>query len=461
MQKINDALKEKSVLIIFDEVEDITFGLSSQNHWDNGDDFLLFWKTIRALHQEGDSNFSFIITGVNPQIIEEDTVNDVDNPMFRYVNVTYLSLFNLVKTTEMVQTIGGLTGLIIEERVIEELLLDFGGHPFLIRQVCSKIDKEIPNNNKPFRVSSHFYEKLKIVDKFKNEIYYYFDLIVGVFRKRYPHEFFLIERLANDDYETFYKKVNKSNMSIQHLIGYGILRKIDGMYEFSIETLKLFLEQKSYVEKTNILIKEDNFSAKIQELIYKGETERVEFKTTLEIPVLSKKQKENLEKNQQEYEKALKTGNKEYIESIEDKISPKYTPERGKTLNLMVIKTLAAFANSKGGFLIIGVNEDIHGNPIIEGIGKDLNHFKSEDNIKGKLVNIIEHYINNSFHAFIETTTCIINLKKLMVIEVNPSPHPIYVKYKDTINFYIRRTQSTSKLDMAEMYEYSMNRFKN
>ena len=53
----------------------------------------------------------------------------------------YIPGFDYTQTREMVRKLGKIMGIKFDEGVYTRLVEDYGGHPFLVRRVCSKIGK--------------------------------------------------------------------------------------------------------------------------------------------------------------------------------------------------------------------------------------------------------------------------------------------------------------------------------
>ena len=149
------ALNNERILLIFDEIEHISFDTASTEHWKSGEDFLSFWQTIRAINQKEPHLFSFIVAGVNPHCLEKSMVCGYDNPIFSLVNINYLDLFRYEDVKEMVSNIGGYMGLNFDEEIYSNLNIDYGGHPFLIRHICSLINSDVNNSQRPYKVSKY------------------------------------------------------------------------------------------------------------------------------------------------------------------------------------------------------------------------------------------------------------------------------------------------------------------
>lgn len=142
IESIFNHFNGKRLLIALDEIENITFTLSPTIHWRENIDFIYFWQALRSLFQKRQDLFSVMISGVNPISIETPIVNTYDNPIYRFISPSYLPFFNANEVKEMVSTIGNYMGMRFDDEIYTYLTDDFGGHPFIIRQVCSHLFKE-------------------------------------------------------------------------------------------------------------------------------------------------------------------------------------------------------------------------------------------------------------------------------------------------------------------------------
>ena len=154
----------------------------------------------------------------------------------------------------------------------------------------------------------------------------------------------------------------------------------------------------------------------LTETIYGGESEDVEFKSTLRI---------NL-----------------------------HTGEPDKRMELSVLKTLAGFLNTSGGTLIVGVSDD--GTPV----GIEADKFPNADKMSLHLVNVVKTRMGpgsmTAVHVHFEDyDDC-----RVLVARCHRSPTPVYVKDGETERFYIRTGPSTTELSTSEAHSYMRSRFK-
>ncbi|GAA5032847.1 hypothetical protein GCM10011506_23010 [Marivirga lumbricoides] len=238
--------KSSSCLVVFDEIENITFGTAPTEHWTKELDFVFFWQTIRSTFQKHNKLFSYLIIGTNPMCLEKSSINGKDNPIFNQIYFEYVPNFDVPQTREMVRKLGRIMGLKFDETIFAKLTEDFGGHPFLIRHVCSIINK-ICSETRPIRVDRTIYNQA--VKKFNLENAHYIDMILNVLKEYYQSEFDMLKYIALDDLDTFNELAELSPEFTNHLIGYKILDKINGSYSFRIEAVKDYLLNRHKYEK--------------------------------------------------------------------------------------------------------------------------------------------------------------------------------------------------------------------
>ncbi|GAB6091722.1 hypothetical protein [Spirochaeta dissipatitropha] len=239
LKSIVEHLSANKLIIIIDEIERITFDSSTVSHWKDGDDFIYFWQTIRAIYQKTDF-FTLLIAGTNPRSIEQPRINGSDNPIFNQITYSYVPGFNVQQTRDMVRKLGRIMGITFKETIYSKLNEDYGGHPFLIRQICSLICREFPA--RPYHVDKSTYSIAKKLFSEKTE---YIEMIIGVLQEEYEDEYSLLEFLALEDLDTFRTFADGAPEMIQHLLGYGIIEKVNNNYDFIIEEIREYLIKKN------------------------------------------------------------------------------------------------------------------------------------------------------------------------------------------------------------------------
>ena len=239
-QKIHFELN-KTTLLMFDEVEHITYKKSASSNWGDGLESVYFWKAIRSAFQIENSNFTYCIVGTNPICIEYPTIKHADNPIFCGVTPKYIPGFDVEQTRNMVRKLGRIMGIKFEETLFSKMTEEYGGHPFIIRHLCSFIARKYPA--RPVTIDRIKYNMCR--EEFNKTQGRYFDMLLEVLTDFYPNEYEMLSYLASDDIDTFSYFANEDYSLVQHLIGYGIVQQNDNNFDFKIDVIKDYIIRKS------------------------------------------------------------------------------------------------------------------------------------------------------------------------------------------------------------------------
>ncbi|MGB8035608.1 MAG: RNA-binding domain-containing protein [Nitrososphaeraceae archaeon] len=126
---------------------------------------------------------------------------------------------------------------------------------------------------------------------------------------------------------------------------------------------------------------------------------------------------------------------------------------------LAILKTIAAFMNSEGGTLLVGVDDS--GN--ILGIENDYETFSDRKNWDGwsqHLVNIVRKQIGTEFMSRIKLQSIMYHNKTVAKIKVQKSNNPIFVEFQDgksgqiKTEFYSRAINTTQALNTKQANDY-------
>lgn len=248
IRSIFNAIKKKTILLVFDEIERISPRVGAAEHWSSGRDFLLFWRSIRSAFQGLNGIFSFLLVGTNTFSVEMSMINGEDNPLFNTVISDYIPGFPLDDVREMVRKLGSYMGMRFDDLVFAKLYEDFGGHPFLIRHVCSLIYDGAPQR-RPYIVDKQIYERAK--KNFNSKNASYTEMILEGIRRDFPDEYEMLSYLALEDLDHFNEFLSYADI-IRHVIGYGIIAQSDNSYYFKIEAIKDHIKLMHKYNKQNV-----------------------------------------------------------------------------------------------------------------------------------------------------------------------------------------------------------------
>lgn len=131
-----------------------------------------------------------------------------------------------------------------------------------------------------------------------------------------------------------------------------------------------------------------------------------------------------------------------------------------KDLEKVIIKTVASLLNSeKGGNLLIGVDDS----GTVLGLVNDyktLGKRQDKDGFENFLNSLIFDAYGKEFIPFIEITFHQIYENEICKINLKPSPKPVFVKDEKGENLYVRTGNSTRLLSTREAIEFCKIRFK-
>ncbi|HXK41120.1 MAG TPA: ATP-binding protein [Candidatus Paceibacterota bacterium] len=188
---------------------------------------------------------------------------------------------------------------------------------------------------------------------------------------------------------------------------------VSGYVRFEVvEFFMLILSQLGLI--TLVFAKTLNEEKNIEEIIKSGEHERLEFKTSLRW------------------------------DSKRDMVN--------KELEKAVMKTVAAFLNSDGGHLLIGVDDS--GEPM--GLENDITTLAKQDTdgFENHFNNIFNSMIGAEFRRFVKLTFESIDGKVVCLANVGSSHKPVYLKTGVGEDFYIRTGNVSTPLKMSEAATY-------
>jgi Putative DNA-binding domain len=122
-------------------------------------------------------------------------------------------------------------------------------------------------------------------------------------------------------------------------------------------------------------------------------------------------------------------------------------------VELAALKTIAAFLNSGGGTLIIGVADD--GSPV----GIEADQFSSEDKMYLHLVNLLKARLGPHTMMYVHPHFEDYEQVRVMSVECLPAKSPVFVKDGQVERFYVRTGAATTELTASETHLFVKQRF--
>ncbi len=177
--------------------------------------------------------------------------------------------------------------------------------------------------------------------------------------------------------------------------------------------VKKYAHQLKDVPITSISI--DDFSNEVSKLLNMGESETLEFKSTM---------RKNIKSNR-----------------------------FGKEIELAWLKGIVGFMNTNGGIVLLGVDDDAN----ILGLEKD--EFENDDHVLLHFKNLLNQHIGLEFSGFINPIIGQIEEKTILAIECERANRPAFLRNKNTEDFYIRSGPASVKLRVSEVLKYVRDRY--
>ena len=118
-----------------------------------------------------------------------------------------------------------------------------------------------------------------------------------------------------------------------------------------------------------------------------------------------------------------------------------------------VLKTLSGFLNTNGGRLVVGVSDD--GTPV----GIEADRFPNEDKMSLHLVNIVNGRMGPDAWINMHANFDDYENHRILVVHCEGSRSPVYLKDGNKESFYIRTGPSTTELSVSQAQDYISQRF--
>lgn len=197
--------------------------------------------------------------------------------------------------------------------------------------------------------------------------------------------------------------------------GFGIESDDYGVFLKS-RAAKIFDALKARIEMEH----QEAVNEELEELILSGEGERLEFKSTLRYDLR--------------------------------------TQAVNKKLEYVIAKTIAAFLNTEGGDLLIGIDDESNA----LGLENDFQTLskKNVDGFELQLIEIIKKYIGAPFGQHVKISFPIYDSKQICRIQVSKSGKPVFTKFEEQEDFFVRTGCSSQPLGREDQSAFEKEHWK-
>lgn len=130
-----------------------------------------------------------------------------------------------------------------------------------------------------------------------------------------------------------------------------------------------------------------------------------------------------------------------------------HTKQPDEKMQVSVLKTIAGFLNAKGGTLIVGVSDDG------DSMGLEADGFPNEDKMSLHLVNLVRDRVGEVFLPYVHPHFEEFNGARVLAVRCEKGPKPAFVKDGSLQKFFVRGGNSTAELQGASVTDYVKQRF--
>jgi tetratricopeptide (TPR) repeat protein len=175
--------------------------------------YLEFFALLRGLAQTGGA-ISSVVVAANSLISEKASWEGRENPVFALYQPIFLPPFSDKDTFNMVRELGKGMSVYWDDDALDAVYFEMGGHPFLTRQLCSRIIQA--NHLRPLRIDAEMVNAA--VSSFIREETDKFAQIMELLHTYFPEEEKVLEQCAQG------KVIGEAtDQGLKHLAGYRLL----------------------------------------------------------------------------------------------------------------------------------------------------------------------------------------------------------------------------------------------
>jgi hypothetical protein len=371
---------------------------------------------LRKLVQERD-NFAFVLAGLSSSAIESPELYGAPNPLFSFARPLYLGPFSVSEADELLNGIGRKVSLHWPEDAVALAHGVSGGHALLIRELASIVlQNQRHSRSNTVQIRPGIVHQA--IPKWRTAVASHVRDVLPHLRRYYTDEADLAIMLM-DDPGAFGDFAKSYSDSVGRLVDLGIVSATPDGGWMPTPLLQFSYEFEKRPEADRPVSGGAKPARSVEELISADESELVERKETLRA----------------------------HGGSVPDEV-----------IVDQVLKACLGFLNRRGGHVIVGVTDD----GTVVGIDRDIKMCGSVDKLLQFLTDKVRTKIGNSGIDLISVTTPRCGDSTVMIIEVLPSPEPVFpakpVDGKDGL--FVRNNNTTNVLVGKEALDYVGRRWK-
>ncbi len=129
-----------------------------------------------------------------------------------------------------------------------------------------------------------------------------------------------------------------------------------------------------------------------------------------------------------------------------------HADKAGKEIELAWLKSVVAYLNTDGGFILLGVADD----GAVLGLGSD--QFRNEDKLLLHFENLVQKHVGLEHAGRIKGELRDLDGKRVFLVACAPSDEPAFLRHDDKEDFYVRVGPSSRRLPTSRVLDWIRER---
>lgn len=213
----------KGLAIALDEIEYLCPPHLIGEPHPESQDITQFFGSLRSLVQET-SNFTFLMAGLSPALVEEGMLYGLHNPLFSWATAKYVEPFDVSESVDMLRGLGARMGISWETNAVGMAVQKSGGHVFLLRRLGATVANSIGLDHDTRTVTVRDVQAAQ--RQWALETQHLMQAAIDHLQRYYPKEDKVLRRIAGEGASgTVVSRAATSKM-FRNLINLGLLEQV-------------------------------------------------------------------------------------------------------------------------------------------------------------------------------------------------------------------------------------------
>lgn len=195
---------------------------------------------LRGLNQQYPRSFCFALVGRNREYAQRARIDGEVNPLYNFAVPFPVAGLTREDLGLLIHRIGKRAGVVFDERAIDLVEQESGGHPFLARQFCRVVERPIPPSERLPRELSRE-EVLRPLLEFRREVRWTMEEILHAVKRLDPRAPTFLSAVGGGMLHENGAEVTVPAAVLDELVGVGVLARADGALRVRIGAFRAWM----------------------------------------------------------------------------------------------------------------------------------------------------------------------------------------------------------------------------